>query len=175
MNAEFVATFTEIFDHFGVRWNLLIAQMINFCLVAFVLYRFAFKPILKTLDRRQQRIAEGLQYAEEMKAKLADAEKQHASILQNAFLEGQGIIEKTKKSAEKHYEQTLKETTEKAESILKKTGKEIEWKHRQMLQESRKEITHLVVETTQKVLSRELSEEDRQRFTQSATAEFFSN
>ena len=59
---------TMIVDKFGVSWPTLIAQMVNFCLVAVVLYKFAVKPIAATLDERRQKIADGLQYAEEMKA-----------------------------------------------------------------------------------------------------------
>ena len=40
---------TRLMDNFGVQGNLLIAQIINFCLVAYVLYRFAIKPVLKTV------------------------------------------------------------------------------------------------------------------------------
>ena len=47
----------------------LIAQMVNFIIVAVVLYKFAVKPIAATLDERQQKISEGLQYAEEMKTR----------------------------------------------------------------------------------------------------------
>jgi len=40
---------TRIMDTFGVQGDLLVAQIINFCLVSYVLYRFAIKPVLKTV------------------------------------------------------------------------------------------------------------------------------
>ncbi len=49
---------------FGVTWQLFISQVISFCIVAFLLHRFAYKTILTVLDERKQRIAESLANAE---------------------------------------------------------------------------------------------------------------
>ncbi|MGB0257169.1 MAG: hypothetical protein ACPGES_00840, partial [Coraliomargarita sp.] len=75
---------TMITEKFGVSVPTLVAQMVNFVLVAFVLYRFAVKPIAATLDERQQKISEGLQYAEEMKTQLAEAERERAAKQQRS-------------------------------------------------------------------------------------------
>ena len=49
---------TRLMDNFGVQGDLLVAQIINFCLVSYVLYRFAIKPVLKTVEERQKKISE---------------------------------------------------------------------------------------------------------------------
>ena len=49
---------SEIAGRFGVRWDLLVAQIINFCIVAVGLYYLAFKPVLSNLDERKRRIDE---------------------------------------------------------------------------------------------------------------------
>ena len=76
---EELGTVASLARQFGVDWRFLIAQIVNFCLVAFILYRFAFKPVLNTIEDRQKRIADGLQYAEEMKSKLEEAEKKEVN------------------------------------------------------------------------------------------------
>src|ERR1035441_5556345 len=70
---------TKITQEFGLSGPFLLAQILNFSVVAFLLWRFAFKPVLSMLDERQQKIAAGLKYAEEMKAKL-DAEIGRAHV-----------------------------------------------------------------------------------------------
>ena len=50
---------SELAGNFGISWPTLVAQMVNFCIVALVLYKFAVKPIAATLDERQQKIADG--------------------------------------------------------------------------------------------------------------------
>ena len=67
---------TRLAETFGVQTELLIAQIVNFCLVTYLLYRFAVKPTLKTIEARQKKIEEGLRFAEEMKAKQASAERE---------------------------------------------------------------------------------------------------
>lgn len=69
---------TMITKKFGVSMPTLVAQMVNFCLVAVALYFLAVKPVAATLDERQQKISDGLQYAEEMKTQLAEAERERA-------------------------------------------------------------------------------------------------
>ena len=52
-----------LFDKFGVELPFLIAQIINFVVVAFVLYKFAFKPVLETIEERQKKISDGLKFS----------------------------------------------------------------------------------------------------------------
>ena len=49
----------QIARTFGVDWSHLIAQIISFSIVCLLLYRFAYKPILKMLEERRQQIAAG--------------------------------------------------------------------------------------------------------------------
>ncbi len=58
----------QIARTFGVDWSHLAAQIISFCIVCVLLYLFAYKRVLAMLEERRQRIAEGLQNAEKIKA-----------------------------------------------------------------------------------------------------------
>ena len=55
----------------GIDWKMLIAQLISFSIVFFVLWRYAYKPIFVMLQVRREKIAEGLANAEKIKAELA--------------------------------------------------------------------------------------------------------
>ena len=161
----------DLANQFHVEWPFLIAQIINFCIVAFILYRFAFKPILATVDQRQQKIAEGLQYAEEMKAKLAEAEKKEAETLRQAREEAKKILEETRQSAKVMMEKNSQDAIAKAEQILLKAEQRIAQERIAMFSEVRQEIARLVVLTTGKVLRKELTEQDKTQFNESAARE----
>lgn len=88
-HAESENAIMKIAHDLGINAPSLLAQMVNFAVVAFLLYRFAVRPVLATIEQRQKTIADGLRHADEMKAKLADAEKQHAETLKQASLEAQ--------------------------------------------------------------------------------------
>ena len=77
-------TLRDTAETFG--WNpwLFLSQVISFVIVALLLQRFAYKPILAVLEERRRRIEEGQLNAEKIKKQLADAEARYAEILAKA-------------------------------------------------------------------------------------------
>jgi len=173
-HGEAASGVTKIFQDFGISWPFLLAQILNFSIVAFILWKFAFKPVLATLDERQRKIAGGLQYAEEMKAKLEAAQQESAASAKRAQLEATRIIDEARKSAKEFLDKQSQETAAKANDILAKAQQAIELEKKKMLAEARTEIARLVVVTTQRVLAKELSEADRTRYNDSAARELTS-
>src|ERR1041384_7823899 len=66
---------------FGWNWQLFLSQVISFVIVAFLLKRFAYKPILAVLEERRRKIEEGQINAEKIKKELAEAEKRYQQIV----------------------------------------------------------------------------------------------
>ena len=162
---------TKITHDFGLSWPFFLAQVVNFCVVALILWKFAFKPILATLDERQKKIADGLRYTDEMKAKLEAVQQESAASAKRAQTEATRIIDEARRSAKEFFEKQTQETAAKAGDILAKAEQVIELEKKKMLAEARTEIARLVVETTQRVLSKELSEAERSRYNESAARE----
>lgn len=165
---------TMITEKFGVSLPTLFAQMVNFCLVAFVLYKFAIKPIAATLDDRQQKISDGLQYAEEMKTQLAAAERERAEKVKEAAVEAQRMLTEAREQSKEMIEQKTQEAAAQAEAIIRKASEATEMERKQMISDVRQEVARLVVLTSSKVLARELSEADKQTFSDSAAKELAS-
>ena len=174
-DGSIVDTFREIFQRFDVTWPTLIAQMVNFLLVALVLYKFAVKPIIATLDERQQKIAEGLQYAEEMKDQLAATERERSEKVQEAAAEAQRILGETREQAKEMIEVKTQEAAAQAEAIIRKASEATELERQKMLSEVRQEVARLVVETSAKVLTRELSADEKASYSDSAAKELAEN
>jgi F-type H+-transporting ATPase subunit b len=162
---------TKIFQDFGISWPFLLAQILNFSIVAFLLWKFAFKPVLATLDERQKKIASGLQYADEMKAKLDAAQQEAAASAKRSQVEAAKVIEQATKAAKEFLEKQTHEASAKASEMLVKAQQVIELEKKKMLAEARTEIARLVVATTQKVLSQQLSDSDRSRYNEAAARE----
>jgi F-type H+-transporting ATPase subunit b len=162
---------SKIFRDFGISWPFLLAQILNFSIVAFLLWRFAFKPVIATLDERQKKIASGLVYADEMKAKLEALQQETIASAKRSQVEASKVIDEARKSAKEFLDKQAQEATAKAGDILVKAQQVIELEKKKMLAEARTEIARLVVATTQKVLSHELSDSDRSRYNESAARE----
>jgi F-type H+-transporting ATPase subunit b len=162
---------SKIFGDFGVSWPFLLAQVLNFSIVAFVLWKFAFKPVIATLDERQKKIASGLQYADEMKAKLEAIQQESVATAKKSQAEATKVIDDARKSAKEFLDKQTQEASVKASEMLVKAQQVIELEKKKMLAEARTEIARLVVATTQKVLSKELTDSDRSRYNESASRE----
>lgn len=165
---------SKIFTDFGISWPFLLAQILNFSVVAFVLWRFAFKPVLATLDERQKKIASGLQYADEMKAKLEAVQQESHASAKRAQVEATKVIDEARRAAKDFMDKQTQETSAKAADILAKAQEVIELEKKKMLAEARTEIAKLVVQTTERVLSKQLSEADRSRYNEAAAKELTS-
>ncbi len=165
---------SELANRFGVEWPILIAQMVNFVVVAYLLYRFAFKPVIVTMDERQRKIADGLQFAEEAKTRLTETEKRQAQLLQEAQAESQNILKAARDSAAAFEERARAETARQVEEIRRRADEANELERKRILAEVRGEVARLVVLTTGKVLRKDLSSEDQQRINASASEEIAS-
>lgn len=160
-----------IVKHFGLDTGFFVGQTINFLIVAALLYFLAFRPILKTVSERQTKIEDGLRYSEEMKAKLADAEKSHEETLRQASLEAQNILKEAKTQASDLIENKTEEARTKAEDIIRRGEEALVAERKKMLAEVHDEVTRLVVATTRKVLDRELSDAEKSTFSNRAASE----
>ncbi|MEX0330228.1 MAG: F0F1 ATP synthase subunit B [Puniceicoccaceae bacterium] len=156
---------------FGLDGKLILAQMVNFVVVAFLLWRFAFKPVMATLDERQNKIAEGLQFAEEAKTQLAETEKRQAEVLREANTKAQEILHEARDKARELEDRLKAETSTQIDEMRKRAEESNELERQKMLTEVRQEIARLVVMTSGKVLQRELGDEEKARLDKAAAAE----
>jgi len=159
----------------GVDPALILAQAVNFCILAFLLYRFAFKKVLQTMDERRDKIEAGLKYAEEMKEKLAEAGRQQQEIVRKAQQEAQQIVAEARSSAKDFYDRQTQETAAKVEQMLERGRQANELERQRMLAELRQEVARLVVATSAKVLDRELTADDRQSINKRAAEQLAVN
>lgn len=173
--SEDLSSVSRIANEFGVNWKILIAQMVNFCVVAYLLYRFAFQPIIKTLDDRQKKISDGLKFSEEMEQQLRNTQQEKEATLAKAALEGKAIINEARDKARQHIEEQAQHAIAKSEDMIKKAEQAISLEKQQMFLELKKDVADLVLETTRKVLAKELSLDDKTRFTDAAAKELQSH
>lgn len=165
---------TVLLNNFGVDLKVIIAQSINFIVVALVLWKFAFKPVIATLDERQQKIADGLRFAEESKQQLESAERERAEIIREANGDAQKILAEAREKAKAHEEKQRAITAQSIEDMRKRAEESNALERQRMLSEARQEIAHLVVATSAKVLKSELNEADKKRLNEAASKEIAS-
>jgi F-type H+-transporting ATPase subunit b len=153
-------------QRFGVDWPHFTAQVISFLIVAALLYKFAYKPILQVLDQRRRRIAESLENAEQIKAQLAKTETDRRDVLSEANQRANQLIEEARAAAARVQEMETQKAIAAAEQIIAKAREAAAADHARMLTELRREVGRLVVQTTSAVAGKVLTPEDQQRLAQ---------
>ena len=172
--ASFSDTLKETADTFGWNWELFLSQVISFTIVAFLLRRYAYKPILAVLEERRQRIAEGLLNADKIKQQLAEAEQRHAEIIAKANAQAQKMIDEARDSAAHVAERKQQEAVAAAEQIMAKAREASAIEHERTMTELKRELGRLVVDTTAKVTGKVLTSEDQRRLQEEASRQIAS-
>lgn len=160
-----------IVETFGIDWPMLIAQAINFLIVAYVIWKFAFKNILSTIKEREKQISDSLKNADRIKLELEETEKQQQETLQEASIEAKKTISSAQEQAKAFIESQKEDARKQAEEIISKAKVAMEQERERVLREAREEIASLVVLTASKVLAKDLSEDEKERFSTRATEE----
>ncbi len=166
MNAIFAASDDSplsFLSQFGVEWDILISQGLMFVILAAILYNFVFKPVIKTADARQKKIAQGVEDAKLASERLKECEKECSQRLADAASEASKIIAKTRDDAKTMLEKASVEASQKSVEAIEKARQEIVLEREKMKAELKAELTALVVKTAESVLKDELDEAAKAR------------
>jgi F-type H+-transporting ATPase subunit b len=164
----------DLVTKFGIDAKNVGMQLLSFSILAFVLYKFAIKPVLATMDQRNAKIEAGLANAQATAARLAEAQAEVAAQLKAAQLNANKVIDEARKTAKELSEREAAASTERTAAQLAKAQQSIELEHKKMLADARTEIARLVVATTEQVLAKKLSEADRAAYNEAAARELTS-
>jgi F-type H+-transporting ATPase subunit b len=168
---DLAETATDTAERFGLDWPHFIAQVISFLIVAGLLVKFAYKPILNVLEERRRQIAEGLANSEKARQELANAQGKAQEVLDQANARGNQLIEEARQSAAKVLEQETQKAIATANDIIAKARQASEAELARMKTELRREVGRLVVATTAKVTGKILTSDDQQRLAEETNRE----
>jgi F-type H+-transporting ATPase subunit b len=150
-------------EKFGLDAPHFFAQIISFLIVAGLLYKFAYQPILNVLEERRRRIAEGLADAEKIKAELAKTEAARRKILDQTNDLANQLIEEARAAAARVRERETQKAVAAAEQIMARAREAAAQDHERMLAGLKREVGRLVVQTTATVTGKILTPDDQRR------------
>ncbi len=151
----------QIFEKFGLHLNLLIAQIVNFGVLFFVLYRFAYKPILNILDQRRNRIETSLKQAKEIETRTQALEQNIVAQLRKARQDSDKLIAEAKEIGEKARNELLVRTNQEITGMLEKTKADINQQKEQMMGDIQNYILETSVVVVEKLLKDKLDKSTR--------------
>ncbi len=143
---------SDLFAVFGVNWKLLLIQAFNFGALLIVLSYFLYKPILRIIDERQKKIAEGVRVAEAAEGKLAEAKEKSQEMVGAAAREAEGLVASARHRASESAAEMVKAAEARAAATLKDAADRAEEAKRLTIKESEKEIARAAMLAAEKVM-----------------------
>lgn len=148
---------SEIFQAFGVDWRLIVIQVFNFTLMAAVLWYFLYKPVLKLISDRQEKIKQGIDDAELAAKSRAEAENEKKEILTAAHKDAERVAADAKTYADEKAASIVAQAQDKAQNVVEDAQSKGEQIKTQAMKESEAQIAKMAVLAAEKILSEKSS------------------
>src|SRR3989344_4827591 len=157
-----------LLEAFGIDWKLLLAQALNFGVLAFMLTKFLFKPMFRVLDERVEK-ARGIEIGAK---EIADAREsmeqwqaeQEAAVRAKADV----VLREATEAADARKREMLARTEEELVLLRERTRREIEQERARVFEEAQGELSGLALAAAERVLGREVNRSDTERLVQEA-------
>jgi F-type H+-transporting ATPase subunit b len=151
------------FSSLGINLPLLLAFIINFIILLVILGKFLYKPVLKMLDERTQKVKESMEWAEAIKRDYEQARGEVQKQIEKGRQEAQGILAQALQKGEGLKEEARKEAAEQAKAILEKARIELGAERDKMVEDLRREFVSLLILASEKVIRQTLDKEKQSR------------
>jgi F-type H+-transporting ATPase subunit b len=147
--------------------GLMIWTIVFFAIVYFVLRRYAFGAIQRTLDERRERIARSLEEAEHARQEARNLLEEHRKLVSQARGEAEEILAEARKTRDSMEQRMREETEQERQRRLEETRREIAAETARALEQIRSEVADLTLEAASRVVGRALdAERDRELITE---------
>jgi F-type H+-transporting ATPase subunit b len=151
--------------------GLYIWTIVTFLILAALLARFAWRPLLDALEKRQDAIRKSLDDARQAKEELQRIHAESQRILQQARVEAGEIVSRTRSDAARFADEMKVKARADAEALVKHAERQIEMQTARAVDTIRHEAVDLSVAIASKILRRDISKEDNERLIQETIKE----
>lgn len=153
----------EIISTLGIDVKLIIAQVVSFLILFFVLKKLVYKPVLGLLEKRRQMIEKGVEDSRKIEERLTALEEEKSRVLSEASNRAMAVIEKAKQEAEQERQKALAAAKKEISSLAERYRAQLKVEKDQMAEELKAEMANLIVNSCEKILSKEFNKEDQKR------------
>ena len=151
--------------------SLIFWELLSFGILFWVLYKYAFPPILETLETRERKIKESLDQAEHNRAAAEQKLKEYEAKLQAAAKEAEALMAEAKHKAQQLLDENQQRLRADSDRIKEEATQDIERERRKAVEDIKGQTAELAILVAEKVIGRSLSDDDHRRFAQEALAE----
>lgn len=161
----------EVLGKFGINPVLLVAQIVNFLIIFFIVKKYALGPILTMLKNREKTIKEGLQQAEEARKLLEESTEKERALLKKAHAEAKELVAEAKKQRDELLTRTEAQTKEQTEKLLKEAREQIAFETREAEKRLAAHVNDIAIQLLQKSTSELFTEKEQTSIMEKALKE----
>ena len=140
----------------GLNLKLFIAQLINFAIVLFILWKWVFTPVTKALTARTEKIEKSLHDADRIQKEKQEFEQWRQQEMGKARQEASAIVSKAQTDAGKVKDEIMEQTKAEQLKLVEQSRKQIEQEKNQQLQSAKSELADLITTATERVVRQKL-------------------
>ena len=147
----------------GIDWKILVAQLVNFLIIYFLLAKFAFKPLIKMLEERRKKVENSIKTADDIAKEKEDLDITVRKTMSDAKSEAQKIITTAQASMKEEASKARAQAESASAKMLADTKTQIDTMKKETKSELAREIGMLVVKATERIVEQDLPEESKKK------------
>lgn len=161
----------ELFESFGIEWKLLIAQVINFGVLVFILWKLVYRPLLKVLDERTEQAKDAEEKSNSVDRRLEEIKNLEEQTLAEARNAGQKLLKDAEISAGVLHKKLSEEASAHADKIVKDMQAKMHTEQAALRVELKKEIVNIVASALEVTVGKYLDTNAKTKLAEEASAE----
>ncbi len=143
-------------------FGLIFWMLLGFGILFFILAKFAWPVIIKSITDREKRIEEQLSEAAKAREEMKNLKSEHEALLAQAKEERDAILAEARKMSEKMYDDAKEKAANEAQLLIEDAKKSIHFEKMKAVTDIKNEIAQMSIEIAEKVLMEELTDKDKQ-------------
>ncbi len=143
---------------FGIEWKMLIAQLVNFGILFFVLTKLVYKPLLKNLAEKEKSAKESEEKTSSIENLLKETEEKQKQVIAEARLHGEKIIKDAESNAQLLKNTIVEDAKKEASKIIEIGEKNIKEDQERFRKEFKSEALNLIAEALEKTVGKHMNE-----------------
>lgn len=149
----------EALSSLGIDWKILIAQIINFLILLFVLSKLLYKPLVGMLEQRKEKIAQGIADSKAAEQRLAQSEEEASKTINGAIENANSIVEKASAEAVREVSKMIEDAKKQSAQLIEMASDNANKKQEEIMQGVRTKIADIIEVAVEKIIAERPSSE----------------
>ncbi len=153
----------EIISTLGIDAKLILAQVINFLILFFILKKLIYKPVIGLLEKRKLMVEQSVHNSQKIEERLVALEVERTKILSEASNNAMAVMEQAKKEAAEEHQKAMATAKKEISTLAERYRAQLKSEKDQMFEDLKADVADLIVISCEKIIRKEFTKDDQKR------------